>query len=176
MTNYLSYFLTRALFGAAESIPPQITLPFMGLNGIVTDFAKMINSPILFMLLFLLMVVIFTIVFRRRWLAIAVLWSFLFLVSVLIYNYNPPISWIASMLIATMMTVSLMRFGMLTFAAYLLFLRLSWLAPLTTDVSAFYFNATVLSAVVIIGLAAYGFYTSIAGQPIFGGKILKEIE
>jgi hypothetical protein len=81
------------------------------------------------------------------------------------------------MLIVIMMTVSLMRFGMLTFVAYLLILsRELARAPLTTDVSAFYFNATLLSAVVIIGLAFYGFYISLAGQPIFGGKILKEFE
>ena len=48
--------------------------------------------------------------------------------------------------------------------------------PLTTNISAWYFNSTIFVAVVIIGLAVYGFYTSIAGQPVFGGKTLKEIE
>ncbi len=174
ITLYLSNFLARWLFGTAESIPAHVTMPFTGLHGIVSGFATAISLPILYMLLFLLLIVIFTIVFRKRWLAVSILWSFQFLVLGLTYNYNPPITWIANMLIAVIMTVSLMRFGMLAFFAYLIFFRLAWLLPLTTDVSAFYFNATVFSAVVIIGLAFYGFYTSIAGQPVFQGKFLSE--
>lgn len=72
--------------------------------------------------------------------------------------------------------VPLMRFGMLAFVAYYIFFNLTHVFLLTTDVSAWYFNATVFSAVVIIGLAAYGFYTSIAGQPVLQSKMFKELE
>jgi hypothetical protein len=47
---------------------------------------------------------------------------------------------------------------------------------MTTAVSPFYLNATVFSNIVIIGLAFYGFYTSIAGQPIFQNRILRDLE
>jgi hypothetical protein len=48
--------------------------------------------------------------------------------------------------------------------------------PITANFSSWYFGNTILSAVVILGLAIYGFYTSLAGQKIFEAKLLKDFE
>jgi serine/threonine-protein kinase len=150
---------------------------FSGGGGIIGAFGRMLSFPIFIMTLMLLLVIILTIVFRRRWLAMAVLWFLHFLVLGLIFfGSASPRTLVGAAVIATIMVVPLMRFGMLAYVAYYVFFNLTHTFPLTTNVSSWYFNATVFAAIVIIGLASYGFYTSIAGQPIFGGKILKEIE
>ena len=46
--------------------------------------------------------------------------------------------------------------------------------PLTTDFAAWYSGSAIFSLSVIAGLAIYGFYTSLAGQSVFQGKLLEE--
>jgi hypothetical protein len=44
--------------------------------------------------------------------------------------------------------------------------------PLTSDFSSWYAGSTFFVLVVITGLTIYGFYTSLAGQPLLKGKLL----
>jgi hypothetical protein len=37
-----------------------------------------------------------------------------------------------------------------------------------------YFGNTIFAAVVLLGLAIYGFYASLAGQPFLKGKLLED--
>lgn len=148
---------------------------FSGWGGIVGTLGKELTFPNFTMTTMLLLVIILTIVFRRRWLAIAVLWFLHFLVLGLINFGSVTLrTFVGAAVIATIMTVPLVRFGMLAYIAYYVFMILSHTFPLTTDVSAWYFNATIFAAVVILGSASYGFYTSIAGQPVFQWRFLSE--
>jgi hypothetical protein len=56
-----------------------------------------------------------------------------------------------------------------------LFLSLASDFPTTTNFSAWYGAQSTLFVLIIgIGLILYGFYTSLAGQQIFRGKLLNE--
>ena len=41
------------------------------------------------------------------------------------------------------------------------------MVPLTTDFSAWYAYQGLIGALVVFGLACYGFYTSLGGRPVF---------
>ena len=44
--------------------------------------------------------------------------------------------------------------------------------PITTDNSAFYFFKGAVGVGLAFALAAYGFYTSLDGKPVFGSALL----
>jgi uncharacterized membrane protein len=46
--------------------------------------------------------------------------------------------------------------------------------PITTELTAHYAGDFVLDAIFLVALAFYSFYTSLAGQPLFRGGLLKE--
>jgi hypothetical protein len=46
--------------------------------------------------------------------------------------------------------------------------------PITSDFSAWYAADYVLAAIISIALAAFGFYTSLAGEPLFRGARLDD--
>ncbi len=73
------------------------------------------------------------------------------------------------------MMVALGRHGLLGMISFWFFFEAIYLYPITFDTSSFYFPQTVLTLTVILGIAFYAFYISIAGQPIFRGSVLKEL-
>ncbi len=56
------------------------------------------------------------------------------------------------------------------------FFDLSFHNSVSANSSSWYFGNTIFAGVVLLGLAIYGFYTSLAGQKIFAEKILRDIE
>ena len=62
---------------------------------------------------------------------------------------------------------ALTKFGVLTAAALIYVHSISNAFPLTTNQSAWYANDGFLVAVTILALAAYAFYTTLAGRPLW---------
>ncbi|MGH9907158.1 MAG: hypothetical protein ACRD8U_16425 [Pyrinomonadaceae bacterium] len=67
-----------------------------------------------------------------------------------------------------------MRFGPLALMFCLTVFHLWIFFPLTTELTAWFATVFLLDVALLLGLTVYGFYTSLAGQPIFGRSILKE--
>ena len=72
-----------------------------------------------------------------------------------------------------MIIAPLWRFGLLATVSFALFAAVSAF-PITTEFTAWYATGFVLYLVVMVALAVYGFYTSLASQPLFGGKLFEE--
>ncbi len=87
-----------------------------------------------------------------------------------------PVVIFSSLFISSLYVIALWRFGLLGFMANTFFFNLTYLVPYTFDTSAFYFSTSVIATILVLGLAVYSFYISIAGQSVFGGNVLKEIE
>jgi hypothetical protein len=68
------------------------------------------------------------------------------------------------------------RFGVLAMMATFLTYHLMVFYPITTELAAWCAGDFLLGAGVLLALAIYGFYISLAGQPIFEGRFFKEIE
>lgn len=153
---------------------PNITEPLSGVGGVLTHFlfifAEHINYAIAITFLLLLLLT----VLRKKWLAIPAL-GLIFSIPYLEFASGDPwIVFLSPLLIATAMTVATARFGVLALYSYFLFHALSRANPITSDFSSWYAGSTLFVFVVLIGLAVFGFYTSLAGQPLFKGKLLQD--
>jgi len=63
------------------------------------------------------------------------------------------------------------RYGLLALISALFFLHLTIFYPITSEFSAWYASDFVLGLIVALAIAVFGFYTSLAGQPLFRGAI-----
>jgi hypothetical protein len=68
----------------------------------------------------------------------------------------------------------LYRYGLLALVSAVFFLHLNIFFPITSDFSAWYAGDFLPALLVSLALAVYGFYTSLAGQPLFGGRLLED--
>jgi serine/threonine-protein kinase len=129
--------------------------------------------PAFFVLLFLVLLVT---IFRKQWLATAVFWALNFLILFLAFGGEEGQAYhvFFTALIPTLVVVCIARFGLLAMVSFMVFFHLSFHNAITANVSNWYFGNTIFSAVVLLGLAIYGFYTSLAGQPLLKGKLLED--
>jgi hypothetical protein len=59
------------------------------------------------------------------------------------------------------------RYGLLASVSSLLVLHVWVFFPFTTELTAWYASGFVLDALLCVAMVVYGFYTSLAGQPLF---------
>jgi hypothetical protein len=72
-----------------------------------------------------------------------------------------------SCLAAFLVVWVLYRYGLLALISAIFFLHLHIFYPVTSDFSAWYAADFVLALLIALALAGFGFYTSLAGQPLF---------
>lgn len=123
----------------------------------------------------LLLLILLVTIFRKQWLATAVFWILIFSVEGLAFGGGGP--WtglLGTALISTITVVGIARFGLLAMISRSIFFELSFHNAITSDFSIWYFGNTIFAAVVLFGLAIYGFYISIAGQKLFQRTLLEE--
>jgi hypothetical protein len=70
--------------------------------------------------------------------------------------------------------VLLSRFGLLAVVIEMFVTQLLMRFPLTLDPSRWYFGHGMLAVAIVLGLAIYGFHTSLGGQKALGGLALEE--
>ena len=125
----------------------------------------------------LLFLVLLVTIFRKQWLATIVFWTLYFSVLGLAFASGGHwIGWLGIALNATIMVVCISRFGLLAVVSFQVFFTLSFHNPITAKFSSWYFGNTIFAVVVLLGLAIYGFYISLAGQKIFEAKFLNDVE
>ena len=112
-------------------------------------------------------------VLRRERLAFGVLWLLLGTVNVLIGQVHVLMIPLA-LISAFLATFVLYRFGLLASAAAFFFAHLWVFYPMTTELSAWYAMDFLMALSICVALVIFGFYTSLAGQPLFGGKLLQD--
>jgi hypothetical protein len=75
---------------------------------------------------------------------------------------------------AVISIVLLYRYGLLALTTAVFVMHLWVFYPVTTEVRAWYAFDFVVSALLCVGLASWGFYTSLAGQKLFAGNLLDD--
>jgi hypothetical protein len=73
----------------------------------------------------------------------------------------------AAALAASLVIVVMYRYGLLALISAIFFLHLMIFFPITSDFSAWYAADFVVALIISLGLVVFGFYTSLAGQPLF---------
>ena len=124
-------------------------------------------------LAYLFFLLLMYIIVRKHRLAGILMWLVILILQVLFFA----VSWhliISNVLIATLLTVTTARFGLLAAITWHFFFSLSFFWPLTTNFSLWYSTSAIFALTIMVGLAVYGFYISLAGQKLFGEGLLKE--
>jgi hypothetical protein len=121
--------------------------------------------------LFLLLLLIG--VLRRERLAFGAIWLLLTIMEILVSQTNVlmmPFTGLAVLLVVFV----LYRYGLLALVSAMFFFHLWVFFPMTTDLTAWYAFDFVVGLIICVALAVYGFYVSLAGQTLFGGRLLEE--
>jgi len=108
---------------------------------------------------------------RRKWLGVAAVWLLLVVPALVVNSEASLLDSIDGIFQISMLVLIAFRFGVL---ASLSFFFLSFLnsIPFAVDLTTWYAGNFILVILVLAGLTIYGFYTSIAGAKLFGGKSL----
>ncbi len=174
------YLLFLAPSWTGETVAPNPSLDIFFLQGFRHLWAKLLMysvTSVFFAFGSLLLVILLVTILRKQWLAMFAVWLLNFLILSLAFAIGEHwTAWLGVALIATINVVCTARFGLLATISFQLFFHLSFHSAISANISGWYFGNTIFAGVVLLGLAIYGFYTSLAGQKIFEGKFLKDVE
>jgi hypothetical protein len=82
--------------------------------------------------------------------------------------------WLGPMVIATLGVIAIARFGLLTTIAFQAFFNLSFHYVMTPNWSSRYAQNMFITLALAVAVALYGFYVSLAGQPLFRNALLPD--
>jgi hypothetical protein len=128
-------------------------------------------SSVLYAMVFLFMLVLLRLLLRSNLLAITV-WCLL--VASPLGGEHASILWIAGFARALLYFLVLTRGGLLALAVALYVEFNMNELPLTLDPSLWYATRSIPMLLAVVGLAAYGFHTSLAGKPPFGHLLAED--
>ncbi len=152
---------------------------FKGAGATIGTVASEVGAALFFALGLLFLFFLLRLLLRRDWAAAALfvlLWT-------AIGIFSPESGFSSGSLLLSVGTAGifyggglfvLLRFGLLAFAAEYVFIDLLTSFPITTQLSAWYSGIGIAGVMLLLGLAGYGFYTSLGGQPLFQSKLLED--
>jgi len=157
--------------------PPELALvpgtDGFGTHPFIERFGVQITAAVFIAFITLFLLLLLVLVLRRERLALLAVWILITLVASLLTQISPvmiPFSAIGSLLVVLV----LYRFGLLAMISALLVCHLWAFFPITTEFTAWYATDFTIGLAICVALAALGFYTSLAGQSLFGGELLQD--
>ena len=157
--------------------PPELSMnpgnEQIGAHLFISKFASQITAGLFLTFFSFFMLLLFVTLLRRERLALIALWLLITALSMLVTEATVPMIPLVA-LDSLLFVFVLYRYGLLALA-FALFVSHLWVFfPVTSDFTAWYAGDFVISLVICLALATYGFYTSLAGQSLFGGKLLED--
>lgn len=165
-------------FGFDPGMPDVSDIFETSMTGITTFaglFINQLSASIVqtFMIVFLLLFL--TLLLRKDWLGISI--GYLILLSLFAFGLSQQEHLIAVGCVAlavALLVFCAVRFGPLALISALTFMHLFVFFPITTEFTAWYATTFILDLVILLALAIYGYYVSLAGQSPFKVKFLAE--
>ena len=145
----------------------------IGTHLFIEKFLSQMNAGVYLAFISLLLLLLFVMVLRREWLAFAALWLLQAVLNALIAEVPLPMIFFPA-LSSFLVIFVLYRYGLLAAVSTLFFLHLGIFFPMTTEFTAWYATDFLIALVVCLALAVYAFYISLAGQPLFAGKLVED--
>ena len=144
----------------------------LGIRSFVFGITQQIFGALLqsFMLLFFLLLLY--IIFRRERIAAIVLWLIMTVALSLTHETAAGIPFACISVLLLMW--GLYRYGLLALISAVFFVHLTIFFPITSDLSAWYAVDFVLASIAGLALVVFGFYTSLAGQPLFRSSLFSD--
>lgn len=157
--------------------PPQLMLnpgnTEIGTHLFIEKFLTQMNAGVVLSYIALFLLLLFVMVLRRERLAFGLLWFLATVMNSLIGRVHVKMTFLPA-LAAFLIVFVIYRYGLLAAVSAMFFFHLSIFYPMTTELTAWYATDFVIALVICLALAVYGFYISLAGQPLVAGKLLDE--
>lgn len=168
--------ITRYYIPSWQGNPPNLGLinpdKLSGVSIFPAIFSDSISEALMWSLGLSFFILFFGLLLRRKWLGAVSVWLILIAFNFSrssISQLSNPLDVVAVTLTGTVVVLIATRFGVVAVMAFYLFRNLDDV-PFTTNLSDWYSGNFILFVMILVGLSFYGFYTSIAGAKIFGGK------
>jgi hypothetical protein len=146
----------------------------LGMRHFVPEFVGLFISSFFISFILLFLLVLLLILVRRKWLAAVAAWVILAAVLSLAFGDVAFISRPFALTSALINIVCLYRYGLLAMVANGFIFHAWVFLPLTTELSAWWAADFIPVLIIYAALVIYAFYTSLAGQPLFRGKLLED--
>jgi hypothetical protein len=157
--------------GAAEA-PLSGAVGLLGISGAgISLFLSSISEGIVTAMVLLTVLMILTIVLRRRWLAVAAFYAIVF--TGFLFASTELWTIPSFVIIAGLFTLVVARFGMLSMAAMHISFAAIFRAPLP-DAFAWYTAPGLTGVALLLACAICAFYTSLGGQRAFAANVLDD--
>jgi len=147
--------------------------PFFGLRFFVYKFVNYFSSSLYTSLFLLFLMLVFFIALRRERLAagavVVIVTGLLFLIFGGQFSALP-----FALAIGLLMVGVLYRYGLLALVSAVFFYFFHVFFPLTTELTAWYATDFTLTLVILVAVVSACTYTSLAGQSVFKGGLLRE--
>jgi hypothetical protein len=157
--------------------PPLLTLnpasTVMGAHLFVSRFAGQLTATFFIAFITMLLLWLFVSVLRNERIAIVALWLLLTVIQTLLSGGSLVMAPFTGLLAAMSLFV-LYRFGLLALMLAIFILHLWVFLPMTTELTAWYALDFTIALGIALALVLYGFYRSLAGQPLLSGKLLRD--
>ncbi len=172
-----SGYLFLASLPAWFDVPGLSPLPrdMTSLRGIGGLMSVVLEQPLFAVLVgqvFLFVIFLVSVVVRRRGAAMAIGGLVVLLTGFPQENVAVELPFV--ILEMMILIAVLFRFGLLAVVISQFVIQILLQIPLTLDPSRWYFGHGMLGVAIVLGLAIYGFHTSLGGQKAFGGLSLEE--
>ena len=136
-------------------------------------FAGQVTAGLFIPFLMFFLLLLFVEIVRKEWISLGLLWVVAALLNTLVSGdslTNLPLAGFTALIL----NVLLYRYGLLALITAIFVAHLWVFFPITTELRAWYAFDFVVGALLCVGLATWGFYTSLAGQKLFAGNLLDD--
>ncbi len=173
---YYLRVLVPQWLGSSPRMPlAENAAALLGIGSFIQALISQFGSAIMIPFMYLFLLLLLAIVLRRNWLAEVVgLLIAAFTLSLLIGGGDGSFRWLYGSVLTLFFITPLYRYGLLAMISTQFFFHVFVFFPITTELTAWYAAGFVLDLIIMIALAAYAFYISLAGQPLFRGNLLEE--
>jgi serine/threonine-protein kinase len=163
----VSVFLVR---GWLQDEPASQNL---GIGQFVPALVGQITTPLLHGFQILFLVILLAMLFRRDWLGFVAVWM-IQTAFIAFVQGGAPINWVVAGVSAALTTLVLYRYGLLALFSTSFFIHMYIFFPVTTNITSWYALGFLLDLVIVLVVIGYTFYSSLAGQRVFGARLLDE--
>jgi hypothetical protein len=145
----------------------------MGMGHFVDALSAQVTTPLLSGFEVLFVVLLLALLVRRDKFAFLVGWA-IFTTGLALLFGGSLFHWLSASVTAGLLMLVLYRYGFLAMLSALFYLHMYINFPVTSHLTAWYATGFVIDLIIVLALAFYAFHTSLAGQPVFGGRLLEE--
>jgi serine/threonine-protein kinase len=158
-------------------LPPDLSITpaaaSLGTHLFIAKFVGQLQAGIFLAFFSIFLLLLFIMVLRRELLAFGALWILLAIVNTLVGQTHMQMILLTA-LSSFLVVFVLYRYGLLAAVSAIFFAHLWVFFPMTTELTAWYATDFVIALAMCLALAVYSFYISLAGQPLFAGRLLED--